>query len=94
MERDPPRGLREVNKVLEWLPKAPHGFDPSFVHSLETRLESGLALTDKQFLAIQNIIDKFRIGPEEHVPKKSKERKTFKSAQEYYKNKDLTSHYY
>jgi hypothetical protein len=58
------RGYQEVNRVMEWLPNSPPGFDPTFVRSLHSRLEHGMGLTDKQLTAIRNIIIKFRVDGE------------------------------
>jgi len=55
------RGFSEVARVLEWVPRSPKSFDPSFVYSLQARLVKGQELTEKQMIAIKNIIIKFGI---------------------------------
>lgn len=85
-------GYSEVAKVLEWLPKAPRYFDPSFVRSLHERLNKGAGLTEKQLAAILKIIDAFKIGS---TPKtESSKRPPSRQGDEYYKMKDSAAHFY
>lgn len=58
----------DVQKILEWLPRAPPSFDSKFVFSLKDRLAKGLPLTDKQVAAARNIVIKF--GIDAKPPKK------------------------
>lgn len=79
-------GTYEVQKVLDWLPRAPSSFDPKFVHNLKARLDRGLGLTDRQLLSIQTIIAKFI-----DTPRKAP---TQRLGLPYYKINDALSHYY
>ena len=86
------KGYAEVTRVLEWLPKSPITFDPSFVRSLKTRLENGRDLTEKQLGAIRNIIVKFGVGGD---PIRRRKPPTQRSpGAQYFKMTDATSHYY
>ena len=52
-----------VDQVLLWLElgKAPGGFDRRFIDSLHQQLKDGKCLSDRQIIAVTNIIKKFGI---------------------------------
>lgn len=58
--------LQKIDAILEWA-QSNDTFDITFVESLYDRLENGYELTDKQKLAVLNIIEKFEIPIEEYV---------------------------
>lgn len=79
-----------VQKVLEWLPRAPSNFDGRFVYSLKARLDRGQTLTDRQLMAMRTIVSKFKIG--QSTIRYPAHRPTFVTP--YYKLTDVTAHYY
>jgi len=79
-------GASEVNRVLDWLPRAPASFDAKFVYSLKARIDQGFDLTDRQLHSIRNIISKF-------VEKTSRPALHISRGQ-YYKLNDPLSHFY
>lgn len=82
-------GREEVEKVIEWLPRAPASFDAKFVWSLHQQIQQKRNLSQKQLESIKNIIVKFRID----LPAQ-KRKPPVKSGTPYYKNTDATTHYY
>ena len=87
-------GYTEVRKVLDWLHRAPPTFDPAFVLSLQARLDKGMNLTEKQLIAIKNIIIKFKIDPIFSREPKKRQAPPFGSNTRYFKTTDVFSHYY
>lgn len=82
-------GYEEVQKVVDWLPRAPASFDAKFVWSLHQQLGNGRNLSPKQLTSIKNIIEKFHIG----LPAQ-KRKPPVKGTGPYHKNTDATAHYY
>ena len=88
-------GAYEVQRVLEWLPRAPVFFDAKFVYSLKERLDTGYGLTERQLLAVRNIITKFVDAPKTKArPKSVAHNSGSGSGKDYYKVKDPLAHYY
>lgn len=82
-------GSEEVEKVIEWLPRAPASFDAKFVWSLHHQIQQKRNLSQKQLASIKNIIVKFRI----ELPVQKK-KPPIKGVPPYYKNTDAAAHYY
>lgn len=82
-------GREEVEKVVEWLPRAPASFDAKFVWSLKEQIDRGRNLSPKQLSSINNIIEKFRVG----LPAQRR-KPPVKSTAPYHKTTDAMAHYY
>lgn len=58
--------FEKIQAVLAWSESNPK-FDPTFIKSLEIRMQARGTLTAPQEVALDNIIEKFHINVEEYL---------------------------